>query len=41
MPVKGARSTRERWHKVDESTMRPDHKPLIPKYIVARKKVQN
>lgn len=41
MPVKGARSTRERWHKVDESAVRPDHKPLIPKYIVARKKVQN
>ena len=38
MPGKGARSTHERWHKVDERTMRPDHKPLIPKYIVARKK---
>ena len=41
MPVKGTRSTCERWHKVDESPVRPDHKPLIPKYVVARKKVQN
>ena len=41
MPVKSARSMHEIWHKVDESTVRPDHKPLILKYTVARKKGQN